>query len=100
MPSRSSSSPLARHSRAFHPESRMTDLRSLTRPRVCLTAGAVVLISNLLAGCSKDAPPSSGAQAPGYGSAPAAKPGELVLPPAQRERISITTVQPTHYQPL
>src|SRR6185437_9632520 len=100
MPSRSSSSPLARRSRAHHPEFRMTDLRSLTRPRACLTAGAAALVAVALAACSKDAPPASADRAPGYANAPAAKPGELVLPPAQRERISITTVEPTRYQPL
>jgi len=68
----------------------MTDLRSLTRPRVRLTAAAFVAVA--LAACSKDAPPSSAERAPGYGTAPAAKPGELVLPPAQRERISVSTV--------
>jgi cobalt-zinc-cadmium efflux system membrane fusion protein len=75
----------------------MTDLRSLTRPRVRLTVAALVAVA--LAACSKDAPPSAD-RAPGYGTAPAAKPGELVLPPAQRERISIATVAPTRYQPL
>jgi cobalt-zinc-cadmium efflux system membrane fusion protein len=78
----------------------MTDLRPLTRPRVRLTAGAAVLTALALGACAKDAPPPADAHAPGYGNAPAAKAGELVLPPAQRERISITTVQPTRYEPL
>lgn len=78
----------------------MIDLRSLTRPRYRLTASAAILVAAALAACSKDGPPVSAERAPGYGAAPAVKPGELVLPPAQRERISITTVQPTRYQPL
>lgn len=78
----------------------MTDLRSPNRCSVCLTAAAAALVAVALAACSKDAPPASAERAPGYGNAPAAKPGELVLPPAQRERISITTVQATRYQPL
>lgn len=78
----------------------MIDLRSPIRCRVRLTAAAAVLAAVALGGCSKDAPPASAERAPGYGAAPAAKPGELVLPPAQRERISITTVAPTRYQPL
>jgi len=78
----------------------MTDLRSITRSGVRLTAGAAVLAALALAACAKDAPPSSAAKAPDYGNGPAAKPGELVLPPAQRERISITSVEPTRYTPL
>lgn len=78
----------------------MIDLRSPIRCRVRLTAATAVLAAVAVGGCSKDAPPASAERAPGYGAAPAAKPGELVLPPAQRERISITTVAPTRYQPL
>ena len=77
----------------------MTDLRSQIRSRRRLTGGAAVAAALALAACSKDAPPPS-ARAAGYAAAQPAKAGALVLPPAQRERIAITTVGPTHYQPL
>ena len=78
----------------------MIDLRSPIRSRACLTLGAAVFAAAAPAACSKDAPPPPEARAPGYGATPAAKAGELVLPPAQRERIAITTVAPTRYTPL
>lgn len=66
----------------------MNDLR----PRSLRAAAAAALVAAAVSAgaCSaKDAPPPA-----------AAKPAGLVLPPAQRERITITTVAPTRYHPL
>jgi len=59
----------------------------MTSPRLPLAAALLAAV--LAAGCSaKDAP----------ADAAAAKPSTLVLPPAQRERITVTPVAPTRYQ--
>src|SRR5512146_72763 len=88
MPCRSSSSPWARRSTRSLPESAMTS----THPRVAPLAAALVLLS--ACGGSHDTPRSADA-APAAG----AKRGALILPAAQRERITVHAVQPVSFRP-
>ena len=62
------------------------------RPGFARGAAALVVAAFVFGACaSKDAPPAA---------PPAKSPTAFVLPPAQRERITVTTVAPTRFHPL